>query len=309
MAGIFTFFPGQGSQKVGMGKDLFDCNPRARELFGQADDALGFSLASICFEGPAEKLTLTEIAQPAILTVSIVCFELAQERGLDTSSIVAAAGHSLGEYSALVAAGAVSFVDAVRLVHKRGKYMQEAVPVGTGKMVAVLGKEVSEIEDALARVSDGVAEIANVNAPGQVVVAGSVTGVDQFVKELGAAKVVELTVSAPFHCSLMKPAEDRLRVDLKATELLRPRFPVIQNFSGTVAHTTEEIRENLARQVCGRVRWVECVQTGTAQYCPSAAWEFGAGNVLSGLAKRIAPDLVRTNIDSIASLDKSFANG
>ena len=299
MSKIFALFPGQGSQKVGMGKDLYDAYELARELFSQADKALGFDLSKICFEGPADKLTLTEVAQPAILTVSTICFRLAQQQPVAASNtFVAAAGHSLGEYSALVAAEAISFDDAVRLVNKRGKYMQEAVPVGTGKMVAVLGKEVAEIEAALDASSAEVAQIANINAPGQIVVAGSVAGVQQFVERLGAAKVIELPVSAPFHCSLMKPAEEKLRVDLAKIEIKKPKFPVFQNFTAAATDDVETIRENLALQVCGRVRWVECVENVLSSKAPEAVWEYGAGNVLTGLVKRINSAVARVNIDS-----------
>ncbi len=303
MADIFAFFPGQGSQKVGMGKELYEHYEIARSLFAQADEVLGFSLSNACFEGPADRLTLTEIAQPAILTVSVACYQLAMANPATAQRAIVAAGHSLGEYSALVAAGALSFEDAVLLVHKRGKYMQEAVPVGTGKMIAVLGKELPEIDSALGQVPAGeVAEVANINAPGQVVIAGSVAGVNSFVTHLGSAKVIELAVSAPFHCSLMKPAEERLRGDLATITIKPPAFPVVQNFTGQVAKDCEEIRENLARQVCGRVRWVECVQRGTTDFMPTAVWEYGAGNVLTGLARRIVPELPRVNIDSPAAL-------
>lgn len=306
MAGIFTLFPGQGSQKVGMGKDLFDTYPLAQELFAQADEALGFTLSEICFQGPAEKLTLTEIAQPAILTVSTVCYQLWRQTPHGSQQPIAgAAGHSLGEYSALVAAGALSFQDAVRLVNKRGKYMQEAVPVGTGKMVAVLGKEVAEIEAALNSSASEVAQIANINAPGQIVVAGSVAGVNSFVERLGAAKVIELQVSAPFHCDLMKPAELKLRDDLAAIEIKKPAFPVFQNYTAQASDDPEVIRENLALQVCGRVRWVECVENALATLAPSAVWEFGAGNVLTGLVKRINSGVARVNVDSPQSLEKA----
>ncbi len=306
MADIFTLFPGQGSQKVGMGRDLFERHPLAKELFDRADKALGFQLSQICFEGPSEKLTLTEIAQPAILTVSTICFELARHRPSTTDRIVAAAGHSLGEYSALVAADAIEFEDAVALVNKRGRYMQEAVPVGTGKMVAVLGKEVADVESVLAQVEGEVAEIANVNAPGQIVVAGSVAGVNQFVEKLGTAKVIELQVSAPFHCTLMKPAEERLRGDLASIKIQKPAFPVYQNFTAQCSDDPEAIRENLALQVCGRVRWVECVQNAIKERSPSAGWEYGAGNVLTGLLKRIDSSLARVNIDAADSLEKEL---
>ena len=199
---IFAMFPGQGSQKIGMGSGLISTFPKANEFFEIAESQLGFSLKQLCLEGPIERLTMTENAQPAILTVSTIAYA-ALQASHDVKPVIAA-GHSLGEYSALVAAKAISFSDAVLLVHKRGRYMQEAVPVGTGKMVAVLGKEIADIEDVLAKVGDGVAEIANINAPGQIVVSGDVAGVSAFVAGLGKARVIELPVSAPFHSSLMK---------------------------------------------------------------------------------------------------------
>lgn len=303
MANIFALFPGQGSQKVGMGRQLFEQYDIAKELFAKADEALGFSLSQICFEGPADKLTLTEITQPAILTVSTICFRLAQmQPQAGAHTIVAAAGHSLGEYSALVAADAMSFEDAVRLVNKRGRYMQEAVPVGTGRMVAVLGKEVAELQAAIDASGVEVAEIANINAPGQIVIAGSLAGVAGFVEKLGSAKVIDLPVSAPFHCSLMKPAEQRLRVDLAGITIKTPKFPVYQNFTASFTNDPEAIRENLALQVCGRVRWVECVENVLKEKTPDVVWEYGAGNVLTGLVKRINSAVPRVNIDSPESL-------
>jgi len=291
---IFAMFPGQGSQKVGMGKELSEKTSLARELFDIADTRLGFSLSKLCFEGPEQDLILTKHAQPAILLVSVATYLLTAER-FDT---VVAAGHSLGEYSALVAAGALEIGDAVELVHKRGIYMQEAVPAGVGKMVAVLGKEVVEIEDALAKVTGGVAEIANINAPGQIVVSGTKEGVDEFVSLLGGAKVVELAVSAPFHSSLMKQAEEKLAKDLQAVRIERPRFPVISNITARPVIEPEEIRTNLIRQVCGRVRWTESVEYVAAEVEIAGAVEFGAGATLTGLVKRTTTKFKGHSCDS-----------
>ncbi len=285
-----ALFPGQGSQKVGMGKALFEECPLAKGVLEAADVALGFKISEILLNGPETELTRTEIAQPAILTVSVACFESAKANLHESYQIVAAAGHSLGEYSALVAAGAIDFSDAVRLVHKRGQYMQSAVPLGQGKMVAVIGKELAEIEAALTKAT-GVAEVANINAPGQVVVAGDVSGVTSFVAALGKARVIELQVSAPFHCSLMKPAQDQLWEDLKTIKISPPRFPVYSNFLAEPASDPEGIRQSLRQQVCGRVRWAESVQNMVSQHHPTSAHEFGHGEVLTNMLKRIAPQL------------------
>lgn len=293
---IFACFPGQGSQKVGMGKDLKDSSELARELFYKADKALGFELSKICFEGPQDRLTNTDIAQPAILLTSVISYKLIESRV--KSQIVCAAGHSLGEYSALVASNSISLEDAVLLVHKRGCYMQEAVPAGEGKMVAILGKEVSEIQDAINKVSKGVAAIANINAPGQVVIAGNINGVDEAINNLSAAKVISLQVSAPFHCSLMKPAEISLSKDLDALSIKEPEYPIIANVTAQATTSVEQIRALLKEQVCAPVRWVESVQYGIEKYMPNTLMEFGAGNVLTGLSKRIAPTLNRINVYS-----------
>ncbi len=300
---ILGLFPGQGAQAVGMGRDLVASSSVAAELFALADKALGFSLSSICFDGPADKLTSTAVAQPAILTVSTICFELARQNA--NFELATAAGHSLGEYSALVAAGALKFEDAVVLVNKRGRYMQEAVPAGQGKMVAVLGKEVAELEAALAKVTSGVAEIANVNSPGQIVVAGAARAIDEFLSHLGAAKAVPLPVSAPFHCALMKPAEENLAKDLKTLNISSPRFPVFSNFLASPLTEPEQIRDALRRQVCGRVRWVECMEKAVQSFSPGMAIEFGPGNVLTGLLKRIRPEVKRLNVNNAESL-KTF---
>ena len=297
---ILAMFPGQGSQKVGMGKTLFDTHELAADLFRKADAALDMPLSEICFNGPSEKLMQTAITKPAILTVSTIYYRLWKEQHGSKYEVVAGIGHSLGEFSALVASGALSFEDAVALVHKRGRYMQEAVPVGEGKMVAVLGKEPAEIESAIAQV-EGVAEVANINAPGQIVVSGAKAAVDAFVAALGKAKVIELAVSAPFHCTLMKPAAERLARDLKTLTISRPSFPVVANYSAEPTFDPEVIRGWLEAQVCGRVRWVECVEHAISQFQPAYAIEFGEGTVLSGMLKKINPTLERlTALDGAA---------
>ncbi|MFM1847825.1 MAG: hypothetical protein RL417_1299 [Pseudomonadota bacterium] len=299
MATILGLFPGQGSQKVGMGKELFEQSPAARSIFGAADEALGFKLSELCFEGPAEALTATENAQPAILTVSTICYRLAADAGL---SLAAAAGHSLGEYSALVAAGALRFEDAVVLVNKRGKYMQSAVPVGLGKMVAVLGKETSEIERAIAQVSSGVVQIANINSPGQIVVAGDAAAVDAFKAAMGDARMTDLAVSAPFHCALMKPAADKLALDLERCEISSAAFPVYANVTAQPVRSPDEIRAALKAQVCGRVRWIECMENSIKSEGIDKAVEFGAGAVLSGLLKRINSAIPRAAVGGVSDV-------
>lgn len=300
---ILALFPGQGSQKVGMGKALYEASPIGRDFFERADRVLGFSLSSICFEGPEDKLRATEIAQPAILTVSSICYALAVSKAQNSFKVAGGAGHSLGEYSALVAAGALKFEDACLLVHKRGRYMQEAVPLGEGKMVAVLGKELSEIEEALKKVK-GVCEVANINAPGQIVVAGQRGSIEEFVAKFSGAKIIELPVSAPFHCALMQPAEEKLAKDLDALQIEKASFSVYANFSAKAVVAPHDIRASLKAQVCGRVRWVECMENVIRETAPQAAIEFGSGNVLSGLLKRIAPALKRLSADSVESVNE-----
>jgi [acyl-carrier-protein] S-malonyltransferase len=293
---IFAVFPGQGSQKVGMGQDLYNSNELAKDLFHKADKVLSFELSKICFEGPAEKLTMTDIAQPAILLTSIISYSLASDE--IKKQILVGAGHSLGEYSALVAAGTLSLEDAILLVHKRGCYMQEAVPSGVGKMAAILSKEVAEIEDAIKKVSCGCVSIANINAPGQVVIAGDTNAVDEAISNLGTVKAIPLQVSAPFHCPLMKPAEISLSKDLDALTFKDAKFPVISNFTAKATQSAAELKQNLKDQVCGRVRWVESTQLAAEQFGITSVYEFGAGNVLTGLIKRIDSNLERVNIYS-----------
>lgn len=295
-----ALFPGQGSQAVGMGRAFTEASIRAKTFFAEADEALGFSLSKLCFEGPLEELTLTANAQPAILTVSVAAY---MEKAISPK---AAAGHSLGEYSALVAAGALKFADAVRLVNRRGKYMQEAVSPGVGKMIAVLGPTPEEIETAISKVSVGVKEIANLNCPGQTVIAGDVIGVDALGAELSAigAKVVPLNVSAPFHCSLMKSAADKLAVDLDSVEINDPAFPVYANATAKPVTTAEEIRSALKVQVCASVRWTESILNALKDTGVTTAVEYGAGKVLSNLMKRIDPLVARIEVSDPESLKK-----
>ncbi len=306
MKKILGLFPGQGSQKVGMGSDLIDKFDLAKEIFAIVDQCLGFSLSNICREGPVEALQKTEIAQPAILTVSTICFRILEKLYGSPIVLTIAAGHSLGEYSALVAANAISFEDAVVLVNKRGRYMQEAVPVGMGKMVAVLGLELAELENKIAKY-DGKVQIANINTPGQIVVAGETCSVSQLTEDLAEVKTVELPVSAPFHCSLMKPAEDNLRQDLQSLIIASPKFPVISNVSAQPLTDPEQIREALVKQVCGRVRWVESIKNAVATYSPDMAIEFGTGNILTGMLKRIDGSLTKLNANSIETIEKIAA--
>ncbi len=280
-------FPGQGSQFPGMGKDLYESFSSAREVFDEADAALSFPLSNLCFEGPAEKLALTEHTQPAVLTVSIAALRVLEGLG-ERPDIVA--GHSLGEYSAVVGAGGMSFADAVRVVRERGRFMQEAVPVGQGAMAAVMGLEV----EAVARICKecAAAEVvspANLNAPGQVVIAGDIAAVERassLARERGAKHVLRLPVSAPFHCALMKPAQERLATVLRQVEFRDLELPLVSNVDAVAATSAAEIRENLIRQVTSAVRWSESVRE-MVRLGVQAAVEVGPGRVLAGLIRRI----------------------
>ena len=276
-----ALFPGQGSQRVGMGQDLWERFSLAKELFDRADESLGFKISGLCFEGPEEKLRLTAFTQPAILAVSYVVFRLMGiEPGL-------AAGHSLGEYSALVAAGSLTFEDALRLVHKRGRYMQEAVPVGTGAMAAILGSPAEDIESTLRQVKGGSVEVANWNSDDQVVIAGHKKAVEEALALIKGARAVMLPVSAPFHSVLMKSAEERLAADLDAVEFKGLRFPVITNVDARIIHRGEEARDALKRQVSRPVLWRDSMLV-LEQQGVDAAVELGPGKVLTGLLKRIS---------------------
>src|SRR5678815_119143 len=297
-------FPGQGSQSPGMGKELAEKFPVARQVFEEADDALGFAISRLCFDGPAEELQLTENTQPAILTVSVAAFRAMQEAGIGAPAFVA--GHSLGEYSALVAAGALSLSDAVRTVRARGRYMQEAVPVGTGAMAAVIGGDLIEIGRICAEASqDQVCSIANLNAPNQAVIAGNTEAVDRAVELLSgvARKVVKLKVSAPFHCALMKPAQDRLAPDLAALNFSRPAMPVVTNVDARATTAPDELRDALVRQVSAPVRWVESMQLLIEKGVDTFV-EAGPGKVLSGLMRQISRDVKMLNVEDAASLQQ-----
>ena len=300
-------FPGQGSQYSGMGKDLAANFVAAKQVFEEADEALGFSISTICFAGTEADLQLTENTQPAILTTSVAAFRVLESEGLAKPNFVA--GHSLGEYSALVAAGALSLPDAVRTVRARGRYMQEAVPVGTGAMAAVLGGERGAIEQACKEASgDLICSVANINSPNQVVIAGHAQAIDRAIEVLqGIAKrVVKLNVSAPFHCALMKPAQERLAFDLEQAAFSGPRVPVITNVDASVTTEPAVLRESLLRQVSAPVRWLESMEL-LLQNGVNTFVEVGPGKVLSGLMRQINRDASCLNVEDSASLEAARA--
>lgn len=294
---IACLFPGQGSQAVGMGKALADQFPICAATFAEADEALGESLSGLIFNGPADRLTLTENTQPAILTMSIAVWRLLEARGLKPSFV---AGHSLGEYSAHVAAGTLAFADAVRLVRNRGRYMQEAVPVGQGAMAAILGLDEAGVAQACREAAEGeVVSSANLNAPGQIVIAGTAAAVaraGERAKALGAKRAIPLQVSAPFHCALMKPAEERLAPELRAAASQDPRIPVVANVDAEPKRSASASIDALIRQVSSPVRWENVIQR-LASEGVTAYVEVGPGKVLSGLVKKIVRDATILNVE------------
>ncbi len=309
MIKLAYIFPGQGSQSVGMGKDLYENFPAAREVFEEANDALGFSLSEMCFSGTNEDLALTANTQPAILTTSIAAFRAMEAEGFQKPDFVA--GHSLGEYSALVAAGSLSLSDAVKTVRRRGTYMQEAVPVGVGAMAAILALPIETIEIACEEAAEGeICSPANINSPSQVVIAGNSSAIDracEILKTRGAKRAIKLNVSAPFHCALMLPAQVKLEKDLQEIDFKDLRFPIIENVTAELNSKGSRVAEALTLQVSSPVRWsdsiLNLISAGVETFV-----EVGTGKVLSGLVKQINRDVRCLNVENKESLQNTLEN-
>jgi [acyl-carrier-protein] S-malonyltransferase len=299
-------FPGQGSQAVGMGQALAAASPAAAAVWREADDALGFSLSRLCFEGPDADLALTANTQPAVLTASVAAAAALAAEGVVPDLV---AGHSLGEYSALVVAGALPFAAAVQLVRKRGEFMQDAVPVGTGAMAALLGIELATAEEICGEAAQGeVVGVANINAPGQIAIAGHRPAVERAVKAAGArgGKSRLLPVSAPFHCALMKPAADRLAGELEAIPASPPRVPLVRNVDAGLTVAADEVKPYLVRQVASPVRWTDCVRRLSREGA-TVFVEVGPGRVLAGLLKRTLDSAAAHSVEDPSSLEKTLA--
>jgi [acyl-carrier-protein] S-malonyltransferase len=308
MTNFAFLFPGQNSQYAGMGRDLAEKFPVARRTFDEADEALGFSISKLCFEGPEEQLKLTEFQQPAICAVSVAALRVLAEKGIAPAFV---AGHSLGEYAANVAAGSIPFADAVRTVRHRGRFMQEAVPAGQGAMAAVLGLSSADTakacEDTAAE-THNIVSAANFNSPEQTVISGAAPAVEraaELCKQRGAKRVVMLQVSAPFHCALMQPAQDRLAELLHALTFSAPRVPVAVNVDAALVTDPNQLREALIRQVTGAVRWVDSIRLLIAQ-APTHFIEVGPGTVLTGLMRQIDRTQPCHNVEDSASLEKTL---
>lgn len=300
-------FPGQGAQAVGMGKDFYDNFDAAKKLFDEADDALGYSIKKMCFEGSEDDLKLTANTQPAILVVSVIVSEILKSEGV-TADI--AGGHSLGEYSALVSAGTLKFSDAVVLVHKRGKFMQEAVPVGEGSMAAIIGLDDATIIKICAEASEvGEVQAVNFNCPGQTVIAGKTRGVEVAVEKLksaGAKKAVILPVSAPFHSTLMAPAAKKVAAELDKVELNDAAFPIAANFTGELETSAADIKNNLISQADNPVKWIACVEA-MKNFGAETFIECGPGKTLCGFNRRIDKKIRSLNVEDLDSLKKTLA--
>jgi [acyl-carrier-protein] S-malonyltransferase len=306
---VAFLFPGQGSQTVGMGRDLAERFPVAADTFAEADEACGFPLSRLCFEGPEADLRLTENTQPAILTVSVAAWRVLAAHGVEPAL---AAGHSLGEWSAHVAAGTLQFADAVRAVKARGRAMQQAVPAGQGAMAAVLSLDAALVSEACreaAQETGLIVSAANLNSPGQTVISGALAAVERaaaLAKARGARRAVMLPVSAPFHCALMQPAQEAVAQVLSGLSLAEPRIPVAANVTGGLVTTAEAACDALIRQVTGAVRWVDCVKALVAAGAGTFI-EVGPGKVLCGLLRQIDPAQKALNVEDAASLEKTLA--
>ncbi|MDT4952504.1 MAG: [acyl-carrier-protein] S-malonyltransferase [Acidobacteriota bacterium] len=302
-------FPGQGSQYPGMGSELAEKYPASRKVFEEADDALGFSISQLCFSGTAEELQLTENTQPAILTTSIATLRAMEAEGMSAPEFVA--GHSLGEYSALVAARALSLADAVKTVRLRGRFMQEATPVGSGAMAAVMGADVNAVQEICSEAQEGdVCSPANINSPNQIVIAGDAAAVDRAIalfKERLGKRAIKLSVSAPFHCALMKPAQERLAVELEKIEFHDLRLPLITNVDAAAISSGQEARNALVRQVSSPVRWLESMQL-LIQEGVQTFVEVGPGKVLCGLLRAIERNANCLNVGDAESLEKAVTS-
>jgi len=306
---IAFLFPGQGSQAVGMGRELAERFPLAAQTFAEADEALGFPLSKLCFEGPEEDLRLTENTQPAIMTVSVAAARVLAKQGITPAL---AAGHSLGEWSAHVIVGTLTFADALRAVKARGAAMQKAVPAGEGAMAAVLALDAAQVAEACAeaaRETGLTVQAANLNSPGQTVISGAAAAVEKaaaICKAKGARRAVMLPVSAPFHCALMQPAQEEVARVLSGISMHDPRIPVAANVTGGLVTTADATRDALIRQVTGAVRWVDCVQALKSAGADLFI-EVGPGKVLCGLLKQVDPELKSMNVEDAASLEKTLA--